>query len=106
MAIEEIAWIEQFAEIARSHLKCWHCQRARIREDEPHPFLSPVPENFGLVGIEVVGDVERSPDVVSELIVVNRRGDTSGCRARIAQPRVCIEDGIADIFVGGAVELL
>src|SRR5882762_668719 len=109
---ERIVRIEQFAEVTRSHLKRGNGQHTsidgivRIRENVPDPFLSPVPKDFGLVRIEVVGNVKRAADVVSELVVVNRSCDACGRRDRIALPRVCIEDCIPDVFVGGAVELL
>src|SRR6267378_3852011 len=109
---ERIVRIEQFAEVTRSHLKRGNGQHTsidgivRIRENVPDPFLSPVPKDFGLVRIEVVGNVKRAADVVSELVVVNRSCDAGGPRDRIALPRVCIQGCIPDVFIGGAVELL
>src|SRR5882762_6657851 len=109
---ERIVRIEQFAEVTRSHLKRGNGQHAstdgsvRVRENVPDPFLSPVPEDLGLVRIEVVGNVEGAADVVSELVVMNRSCNTAGSRDRIALPRVCIKGCIPDVFIGGAVELL
>jgi len=58
---ERIVRIEQFAEVTRSHLNRGNSQHAsidgsvRVRENVPDPFLSPIPEDLGLVRIEVVG---------------------------------------------------
>ena len=69
-----------------------------------HPFLSQIKEKLGLVGVEVIGNVDRTAEVVSELVVVNRSGDEGGAGRRVALPGIGIEDGVADIFVGRAVK--
>src|SRR5580692_2149494 len=105
MAIEEIVGIEEFAEITTAHFECWNSKGVRIGKDVTHPFLPPVPENLGLVRIEVVRDVEGAADVVAKLVVVNGSRDTGGCRNRIALPGIGIEDRIANIFIRGAMEI-
>ena len=70
-----------------------------------HPFLTPVEENFALVRVEVIGDIERAADVVSELVVVNRCGNARGEWVGIASPGVRVQRGVAKVFVDGAVEL-
>src|SRR5689334_15378607 len=104
MAVIEVVWIEQFAEIAGAHLERRNSEGVRIGKDVAHPFLSPVPENLGLVLIEVAGDIKRTANVVAKLVVVNRSGDAGGCRNSIALPRIGIEDGVANVFIGGAME--
>src|SRR4029077_9059760 len=45
-------------------------------------------------------------DVVSKLIVVNGSGDAGSSGDRVALPGIRIENGIADVFIGGSVEVL
>ena len=104
--VENVAWIEQFAEIALAHQYCRHRQAVRIGEDIPYPFLSPVPENLALVGVEMIRNVQRTAYVVTELVVVDRRSDTRGCWDRIPLPWVGIKNGVADVFVRGTVKSL
>src|SRR5712691_11449376 len=68
------------------------------------PFFPPVPENFGLARIEVVGNVEGPSDVVSKLVVVNRRRE-SRYRVRVARPGIRVQSRVSEVFVGGAMEL-
>src|SRR5262249_42271302 len=64
-----------------------------------------IEKHLALVGVEVVWDVERATDVASELVVVNRSGDTGGERNGIARPGVGVERGVAQVFVHGPVKL-
>src|SRR5207253_6799527 len=104
--VENIAGIQQFAEIALPHQDRGNRQAVGIGKDVPHPFLSPIPENLVLTRVEMVRNVERPAEVVPELIVVNRSGNACRPRHRIPLPRVGIENGIADVFVGCAMEVL
>jgi len=69
------------------------------------PLLTEIKEDFALVGVEVIGNVNRATDVVAELIVVDRSGDAGGEGNSVARPGVGVERGIAEIFVNRAVKL-
>src|SRR6266446_9969537 len=62
--VENIAGIQQFAEIALPHQDRGNRQAVGVGKDVPHPFLSPIPENLVLPGVEMVRNVERPADVV------------------------------------------
>src|SRR5712672_551876 len=102
-----IIGVEQFAEITSPHLQRWYSdRRICIRENITNPFLSPIPKDFGLAGIEVVGNVQGTADVVSELVVVNRSCNVGGRRVGVALPGIRVKNGIADVFVSRSVKFL
>src|SRR5439155_16042209 len=70
----------------------------------------PVAEEFVLSRVELVGDVDWTTEVIAVLIVVNRpceiSGGDAGCGVGVAGPGIGIEDGVAHIFVSGAMKRL
>src|SRR5712672_1124069 len=102
-----IIGVEQFAEITSPHLQRWYSdRRICIRENITNPFLSPIPKDFGLAGIEVVRNVQGTADVVSELVVVDGSSNMRSRRVGVALPGIRVKNGIADVFVSRSVELL
>ena len=70
------------------------------------PFLSQIKENLALAGVEFSRNVDRAPDIVAKLVIVNRRCRRGkAVRVGIARPGIRIEGGIPQIFVGRAMEL-
>src|SRR5690242_285362 len=107
LAVENIGRIQQFTEVPRAHLQSWNSgRRVCVRKDIPHPFLAPVPENLGLVGVEVIWNVQRSADVISELVVVDWCCNMFRCRNRIALPGIGVKHRVAHIFVSRSMEIL
>src|SRR5262249_50174707 len=106
LVIEDVRRIQQLAEIALPHQERWNCERVGVGEDVSHPFLSPVKEQLVFVGVEVIRDIDRTADVVSKLVVMDGRSDERRRRRGVSLPGVRVEDGVANIFVGGAVKLI
>ena len=71
------------------------------------PFLAPIEEHLAFIRVEFPGDVERAAEVVTILVVVERRrGRSKTVGIGIARPRVRVESIILQVFVCGAVEVL
>ena len=104
LAVPHIGRIQEFAEIAGPHLDGRYRERRKIGGPLTNPFLTPIPEHLIAGVVELAGDVERSADVVAELIVVDWRHEILADRV-VARPGVGVECIVTNVIVSRAVEL-
>ena len=104
-AVEYVARVQQFAEIALTHKQCGDGQVADVGKAVTHPLLAPIPEDFVLLVIELAGDVEGTAHVVAELVVVDGSGELLPERV-VACPGVRIENVVTDVVISRAMELV
>src|SRR5215469_1562571 len=111
-AFDEGIRAKQFAEISPPHLDGWYREqaiapygRAGLGKVIPDPFLAPVEEELALVSVEFPGNIHRTTEIVSKLVVVEGCHEP-GQRVRIARPGIRVQGVVAQILVSGAVELL
>src|SRR5206468_12365474 len=105
MAKKEIIGPQQLAEVTLAHEERRNGQRPYVGETVSDPLLPPVPKNPRFAGIEFSRDVERTGEIVTELVVAER-GDEILTVRMVASPGVGIEGVIAQVFVSGTVEHL
>src|SRR4029077_15014561 len=100
-AVEEIIRIQQLAEVTLTHCVCGNGPTRRIRKPVIHPFLTPIPEELILRGVELARDVARTADVITVLVIPDRCGavqsQISWPSSVVASPRIRVKNRVTDV---------
>jgi hypothetical protein len=105
-AEEGVGRVEQLAEVTAAHGRCGHGAGHGGLVPPVDPLLRPEEEHLAAVGVELAGEVQRSPEREPEIMVAEGGGGPGGrgVRAVVARPGVGIEGGVPEVLADAPVE--